>query len=320
MRVLVTGLGGEIGTRVAQLLEAREEVTEIVGVDFVPPRRRLQRTGFARIDPRDREKLVQFVTDFAPTAVAHVGVYEPHSRMSPRTARESTEACTIAALGAAARTGKRERIAVRSGLEVYGRGRGRPSVPDEQTPPSPTTPYGRECLDVEVVATGIGRRSGIPVAALRHAPVVGSHVPSPLGRLLRLPVVPVPAFADPPFALLSLEDASRSFVEALCRGIDGPLNVVGSGAATSWQATRLGGRIPFPVFGPGWTAAIHAAELAGAPVPPHVAELIRHGRVADGSKALDVLALSGVRPTQQVCVDLYEWAVIVPLRRNEAAA
>ena len=41
-----------------------------------------------------------------------------------------------------------------------------------------------------------------------------------------------------------------------------------------------------------------------------------------GNPLLDqyVLGLTGVRPTQQVCVDLYEWAVIVPLRRNEAAA
>ena len=37
MRVLVTGMGGELGTRVAQLLEARTDVDEIVGVDFVPP-------------------------------------------------------------------------------------------------------------------------------------------------------------------------------------------------------------------------------------------------------------------------------------------
>ena len=66
MRVLVTGMGGELGTRVAQLLEGRREVTEVAGFDFVPPRRRLRRATFARIDPRDRDRLVAFVTDFAP--------------------------------------------------------------------------------------------------------------------------------------------------------------------------------------------------------------------------------------------------------------
>ena len=33
-RVLVTGMGGELGTRVAQLIEAREWAGDIIGVDF----------------------------------------------------------------------------------------------------------------------------------------------------------------------------------------------------------------------------------------------------------------------------------------------
>jgi UDP-glucose 4-epimerase len=314
MRVLVTGMGGELGTRVAQLLEEREEVTEIVGVDFVPPRRRLRRSEFRRIDPRDREKLTEFVTDLAPQAVAHFGVYEPASRIAPRLAATYSRGCTVAALGAAARTGALERIAVRSGLEVYGRGRGRPSVPDEESPVAPGSAYGRTCLEVEALAVELGRRHGFPVAALRMAPVAGSHVPSPLGRVLRLPVVPVPALADPAFQLLHQEDAARGMVEALLRGVDGPLNLVGTGAASVWQAVRLGGRVPLPVVGPGWTLASRGAELAGAPVPQHIVELLTRGRAGDGAKALDVLGLGTFRPTMEVCTELFEWATVTPLR------
>jgi len=314
MRVLVTGMGGELGTRVAQLLEEQSDVREIIGVDFVPPRRRLRRSEFRRIDPRDREKLTDVVTEFAPTAVAHFGVYEPASRVAPRLAAEYTQACTVAALGAAARTGKLERVALRSGLVVYGRGRGRPGVPDETAPVAPTTPYGRTCLEVEALAVDLGRRHGFPVAALRMAPEAGSHVPSPLGRLLRLPVVPVPALADPAFQLLHQEDAARSMVAALMQGADGPFNVVGPGAASVWQAVRLGNRIPWPVFGPGWRVATRVAELAGAPVPPHIIEIITRGRTADGSKAVEVLGLGPVRPTQEVCTELFEWAQVTPLR------
>ena len=313
MRVLVTGMGGELGTRVAQLLEARTDVDEVAGCDFVPPRRRLHRANFARIDPRDHDRLTEFVTDFAPDAVAHFGVYEPHSRMSPSDAAQATESCTVHALGAAARTGRLERVVVRSGLEVYGRGRGHALVPDERAPLAPTSPYGRTCLDVESVSAGFGRRLDIPVAALRYAVVAGSHVPSPLGRLLRLPAVPVPALADPPFSLLDQEDAARSMVEALVRRYDGPLNVVGPGATSPWQAVSLGSRIPVPVTGLGWALACRTAELAGAPVPPHVLELMRYGSVGDGGRAADALALGFMVPTQEVLADLYEWATITPI-------
>ena len=321
MRVLITGLGGELGTRLAQLLEARDDVTEIVGVDIDPPRRRLRRSEFTRIDPRDRDRLVDFVTDVAPSAVAHYGVYEPDSRMGARDARELTEAFTTAVLGAATRTGKLERVVVRSGLEVYGRGRGHPLVPNESVTPAPSTPYGRSCLDVESAAVALGRHHDVPIAALRLAPVVGSHVPSPLGRLLRLPAVPVPALTDPAFCVLHQMDAAQAFVEALVRGYDGPVNVVGPGAASPWQAVRLGGRVPVPVVGPAWEVARRGAELAGAPVPAHVLELLRQGRAADGSRAVDALCLTDLRPTQDVLAELFEWATITPLAvsREEVA-
>ncbi len=320
MRILVTGMGGELGTRVAQLLEERSEFSEIVGVDFVPPRRRLRRSTFRRIDPRDREKLVDFVTEVEPTAVAHLGVYEPDARSSPRAAAELTKASGLAALGAAARTGKLERVSLRSSVSVYGRGHGLPVVPDELVPPKPQTPFGASCLKIEVLAAALGRHHDFPVAALRLGPVVGSHVPSPLGRLLRLPAVPVPAFSDPPFSMVHPEDAARAIVEALVVGHDGPLNVVGTGAASPWQAVRLGNRVPIPVVGAGWKLAVRMAELAGAPVPHHVVELLRRGRTADGSRALDALSLPRPRPVQQICSELYEWATVTPLRTTRAVA
>jgi UDP-glucose 4-epimerase len=320
MRVLVTGMGGELGTRVAQLLEARDDVTDIAGFDLFPPRRRLRRSEFQRIEPDDRDRITAFVDAFEPDVVIHYGVYEPDSRVGGREAAVASEACTVHALSAAANTGKLERVAVRSGLEVYGRGRGRPVVPAEDAPLAPTTPYGRTCLEVETMATALVRRLGIPVAALRLAPVVGSHVPSPLGRLLRLPVVPVPALADPAFVLLHQDDAARAMVEAVARGVDGPVNVVGRGAASPWQVVRLGGRIPAPVLGPGWDAARRVAELAGAPVPPHVLELLRHGRAGDASRALDVFAFNGMRSTLEICTELYEWGTVSPIRRIEAVA
>src|SRR4051794_14249900 len=259
-------MGGELGTRVAQLLEARSDVDDIVGCDFVPPRRLLRRAEFRRIDPHHRERLRDFVTEFAPTHVAHFGVYEPASRTSPLQAAKRTELTTMVALSAAARAGALEYVVVRSGLEIYGARSGRATVPDESVPPAPTSPFGASLLQVETVAAGLRHRHGIKVGALRYAPVVGSHVPSPLGRLLRLPLVPVAAFSDPPFSLLHPEDACQAMVAALVGAVDGPVNVVGPGATSPWQAARLGGRIPVPVITPLWTIAPPVVEFFGAAI------------------------------------------------------
>lgn len=320
MRVLVTGMGGVLGSRVAQLLEESPGVDEIVGFDFMPPRRRLRRSTFRRLDLEDRDTMASFVGGVAPEAVLHLAIAEPYARSSPRRAVERSHTTTVAVLGAAARTGRLRRIVLRSGIEVYGRGRGRPSNPDELVVPEPGSLFGHLCLDAEWIATSTGRRLQIPVTVLRLAPVVGSHAPSPLGRLLRLPAVPVSAVADPPFCLLHLEDAARAFVAALEhdeRG--GPLNVVGPGAATPWQAVRLGGRIPVPVVGPGWRLARWMAEVAGAPIPSHVEELLRRGRVADGSRAPEVLGLGRLTSAPDILAELFAWASVSPLRRVVAA-
>src|SRR5256885_7363555 len=100
MRVLVTGMGGEIGTRVTNLLEGDSRVDDLLGVDIDPPRRRLYRAEFRRVDPRERRNLVRIVRDFEPTAVVHLGLYEPNARAGPALARSLTHEFTVAALGA----------------------------------------------------------------------------------------------------------------------------------------------------------------------------------------------------------------------------
>ena len=137
MRLLITGMGGELGTRVAQLLEVDRDITEIVGLDVDPPRRRLRRAEFHRINPRDRTRSVAFVRAFDPDVVVHLGIYEPNARSSPRSAAERTRAGTMSVLGAAGECPSLRAIVVRSGIEVYGRRRGCATVPDESVARDP---------------------------------------------------------------------------------------------------------------------------------------------------------------------------------------
>lgn len=311
MRVLVTGMGGELGTRVAMLLEAHRDVEAVVGIDVEPPRRHLRRAEFHRVDPRDEVRTVATVRSLEPDAVVHLGVYEPHARSSPRRAEERTVAGTDTLLSTLATMGGIQRVVVRSGIEVYGRRRGRPAVPDESVVPEPTSTFGRMVARVEnIAATTCGTAT---LAVLRMAPVVGPHFPSPLGRYLRLPVVGCDALADPAFSVLHQEDAARAVVHALVAGAHGTWNVVGPGAVTPLQAVRLGSRLPIPVAPPAWPLARRAAELAGAPVPDHVTELLRRGRSADGSSITRDLGFQCAYSTPEVVKDLYEWAPVAHL-------
>ena len=308
MRVLVTGMGGELGTRVAALLEQERSVSAVGGIDIDPPRRRLRpSTYFARIDPRDRVRTMRSVREFSPTALVHLGVFEPHARATPHDAAEQTVAGTVAALDAATEL---DAIVLRSGIEVYGRRRGTPSVPDESVRVDPTSGFGHTLVRAESLVHGRAER----VAVLRLAPVVGPHVPSPLGRYLRLPIVGCSAVADPAFSLLHAEDAARAIVGALLVGAEGTYNVVAEGAVTASQAARLGSRVPVPVGGPLWPAVARIAELAGAPLPSHVIELLRRGRSADGGAFARDLGFTAARSSSEVVRDLYEWAPVTPLR------
>ena len=306
MRALITGMGGELGTRVANLLEADPSVEAVVGVDVDPPRRRIHRAEFHRIDTRDGRRIADLVRTVEPTVVVHLGVYEPNARSGPAVAAARTEAAATAVLEAAADCGSVERIVVRSGIEVYGRGRNAPTRPDEDALPVPTSPFGRSLLGVEHVAWS----TGIPVTALRCAPIVGSHLASPLGRYLRLPAVPVSVWSDLPFSVLHLDDAAGAIVAAVRAGFDGPLNVVGGGAVTPFQAVRLGHRIPVPIGGPAWALARIASEVLGAPLPDHVHELLVRGRVADGGLAAGALGIAPARASREVVEELFEWAPV----------
>lgn len=321
MRVLVTGMGGELGTRVVNQFEADPTITDICGLDAYPPRRRIRRVAFHRVEPRDRRRAVGIVRDFDPEVIVHLGVYEPNARLAPTPARLGTAASAVSVLGAAAQCPSLRAIVVRSGIEVYGRRRGAPTRPDEQAPLDPTSPFGRSLHHVEQVAAEAGQVASVPVTYLRCAPILGPSFPSPIGRYLRLPVVAVNPLVELPFALLHQEDAAGAIVAAASAAHDGPLNVVGPGAVTATQAALMGRRIPVPTAGPGWWLAARSAELLGAPLPPHAVELLVRGGVADGAEGVRVLGVQP-RPTPDVVHELYRWSTVAhpPVARGRQAA
>ena len=320
MRVLVSGMGGELGSRVATLLENEQWVGSLEGIGVDPPRRRLRRTVFHRIVAGEHDRIVTEITRFNPHIVVHIAVWEPYARAAPHAARELTDDAATSILGAAAECRALESIVVRSGLEVYGRPRDSVTRPNEDVLPTPTSEYGHTLFDIEQTATAIGERIGVSIGTLRLASVLGPHVPSAIGRLLRMPAVPFSALADPPFAVIHQHDAAEAFVAASHRRLDQPLNIVAPGAITAYQAIRRGHRIPIPVVGPQWALARALAFLAGAPVADHVQEMLHRGRLGDNSRATEVLGFAPTTTTKDVIDQLYRWPSVIHTPAREAVA
>ena len=137
--------------------------------------------------------------------------------------------------------------------------------------------------------------------------VLGPHVPSPLGRLLRMPAVPFSVLADPPFAVVEDVETARAFVAAARDRLDEPVNVMANGAITALQATRRGRRIPIPLVGPEWRLARVISEMLGAPIPDHVLETLHRGRLADNSRMRELLGFTPATTTVEVIDKLYAW-------------
>ena len=319
-RVFVSGVGGELGIQVAGLLEDEPWVGSLAGIDADPPRRRLKRTTYHRIHPDEHDRIVSTVMEFDPHVLVHVGVWEPDARAGPGAAADLTDRAGTSILGAAAECDSLESVIVRSGIEIYGRERGALTRPDEFAPIRPTSEWGRTVADIERTAASVARRVGVTVGAVRLASVIGPHVPSPLGRVLRLPVVPFAAPANPSFAVIRQTDAARAIVAAARVRLAEPVNVVASGAITAVQAARRGRRVAMPILGPQWGFTRSLSHLAGAPIPDHVAETLRRGRLADNGRMMDLLGVVPEQTTSEVIDDLYGWPSIVriPARRQIA--
>jgi len=304
-------MGGELGSRVASLLEDEPWVGSLEGIDADPPRRRLRRAVFHRIVPGQHDRTVDTVTKFDPHIVVHIAVWEPDVRANTAAARRLTDDAATSILGAAAECPSLESIVVRSGIEIYGRERNAVSRPTEREARQPTSDYGRMVDDIERTARALGRRVGVSVGKLRLATVLGPHVPSALGRVLRMPAVPFSVLADPPFAVIHQNDAAEAFVAAAKIRLDEPLNIVSPGAITAFQAIRRGGRLPVPLVGPEWAVARALTWAGGAPIPDHVQEMLHRGRLADGTRAREVLGFAPHRTTSDVIDELYRWPSVV---------
>src|SRR3989442_14969978 len=72
VRYLITGGSGYIGSRLTEILAARDDVEEIVALDVRPPARPQAKTTFVRGDVRDAGSVRELLEREQPDALVHL--------------------------------------------------------------------------------------------------------------------------------------------------------------------------------------------------------------------------------------------------------
>jgi len=317
---MVTGMGGELGSLVATLLEDESWVGEIEGLDTNPPRRRLKRSTFHLIEPFQHSRTSEIISDFNPHVIIHLGVWEPHARLNTHEAKIHSDELAHAVFDAAKGIPALESFVVRSGVEVYGTHGHWPRLPDEQSGLDPQSTFGHMLVSLEQQASATAMVRGTSIATLRLGTVIGPHVPSPLGRLLRLPAVPYNPFGNPQFSVIGDLDAATAIIAAARHQAHGIANITAEGSISVASAANIGRRFALPVIGPAWWVTRTISGIAGAPVPDHVSELLQHGRGAQCKSSAQLFGFNSRLTTAEVITRLYAWPNIVRIPSEQRVA
>jgi UDP-glucose 4-epimerase len=322
MRVLVTGISSFWGGRLAQSLEADENVEAIIGVSPYDPTVELERTEFVRVGTQ--HALLRRIVQAAEidTVVDSRLVVDPLT-MSPREAHEINVIGTMNILAACGGPDSPVRkVVFKSSAHYYGCERDDPAFFTEamQRPHPPRTRLESDIVEADNAVRGFADRNpDVTVCVLRFANGLGGELDTSHSRLLRLPAVPCILGFDPRYQFVHEEDIVGVLEHAVVDDMSGVYNVAGDGVLVLSEVASLLGKPLAPVLPPWGTGlATSALKLTGLRIPDVMLQQLRYGRGLDNRK----LKAAGcpLRYTTREAVQRFaEELRVRELRRGEAA-
>jgi UDP-glucose 4-epimerase len=287
-RILVTGLGTFWGSRLAQALEARDDVELLVGVDARAPRLPLTRTEFVKADP-SYTILQRVVRATHVDTVLHTHLQADSTLASARRLHETNVIGTINLLAAAAAPDSRVRkVVVKTATLVYGSHFDDPYFfrEDARRTHVPVTPVERSLVEVDGLLRDFADDNpDVVTTRLRFANILGDDVSTLFSRLLRMRAAPEILGFDPRLQFVHEEDVTRALEFAVAHDIPGTYNVAGPGTITWGETCALTGtrRVALP---PVLTkpAALPLRLLRVTDLAPETLALLRYGRGVDTDK------------------------------------
>lgn len=289
-RVLVTGVSGPLGARVAARLAADPSVDHVIGLDSRrPPEPLAARITYVEADLR-RSDLQRILKVAAPHVVVHQDIVQfPEPGRSARALHDLNVIGTLQLLAACDHLPQLQAVVVRGSAAIYGSAPDAPAFFTEDLARRgvPTTRFQRDVAELERLVEAFARRHPTVVCCvLRMQPIIGRGLTSPIMKLFEAPVVPTFLGFDPRLQFLLDEDAIGAIAAAVDRPVRGAVNVAGDGTVSLARSLRRLGKRALPIAGPLYGPAVGALARAGL-VPAlqdDVIRYLRNGRGVDTTR------------------------------------
>jgi UDP-glucose 4-epimerase len=299
--IALTGVHGVAGAALVRRLEADDRTRRLVLLDRFAPALPLRNTAFHGVDLTATladTALAEILARERVDTIVHTAFHDA-PRWNVEAAHElevlGTRALFRAVADNARRAGTVRAVVVVGTTLSYGALPDNPQYLEETAPlrGGAGYPFVADKIAIEREAAMLRARTGLPVAVLRCAPMLGDDR-SLMARLLGLPVVPAVVGTDPLLQLLDVDDLVEAVRAAAQARWDGAVNVAGSGVLPLSTVIKLAGRLRAAAVDTVVRLALQGCWVLGAGLVPaaHVAYL-RDTFVADTTRAADAL---GWRP------------------------
>jgi len=308
-RVLITGVGSQVGSLLAQRLERDADVEHVAGLDTRRPKVALERTEFIQADIRDPE-IAGLISPLGVDTIVHEQIVrQPGSGMSPPAMHDINVIGTLQLLAACERVTTLRTIIVRGSAGIYG---AEPHAPqffkEEMARLFPLrTRFQRDVAEIEnYFETYARRHSGVSCTMLRYQPAIGRGLRTQITRYLSQPVCPTFMGFDPRVQLVDIEDALEALVAAVRNPVRGAVNVAGPGTIGLAKMIRLAGRRALPIASPLFGAVTSTGQRLGLDNQSEdFQRLLRYGRGVDTRRLTEEV---GFTPQASTVHAVESWA------------
>jgi UDP-glucose 4-epimerase len=289
------------------LLTADPAVTQVIGVDVVPPPHDIGDAEFVRADIRN-PVIAKVIARAGVDTVVHMNVIATPTGAGGRVSmKEINVIGTMQLLAACQKAPGVHRLVVKSTAGVYGSSPRDPALFTEEAGAKvlPRAGWGKDSVEVEGYVRGFSRRRpDVAVVQLRFANIIGPGIRTALTDYFSLPVLPSVFGFDPRLQFVHEEDSLEALRVATVGDATGVINVAGDGVLLLSQAARLTGRLALPVPGPATGALGQVLRRFG--MVDFTGEQLRflsYGRVLDTTKMRAVLGFEPRYTTREAFAD-----------------